>query len=213
MEDVGHNVPEHEKPELEETDMKCLTLCVPGAVILASGLAWTVCAESLPPGQVDFGTFAPPGGGGEFVEVNLTSNLISMAARFVEKGEPEVAQLLNGVQLVRVNVVGLNDANRGELEKRTEKIRKELDGKGWERIVSVQQQEQNVGIYLKTLNKDTVQGLVVMVRDGNKQAVFVNIVGDIKPDKLAVLGERLHIDPLKKLGHATQKAEEGEEKK
>jgi len=193
--------------------MKCLTLCVPGAVILASSLAWNVWAESPLPGQVDFGVFAPPGGGGEFVEVNLTSSLISMAARFVEKEEPEVAQLLNGVQLVHVNVVGLNDANRSELEKRSEKIRKELDGKGWERIVSVQQQEQNVGVYLKTLNKDTVQGLVVMVMDGNKQAVFVNIVGDIKPDKLAVLGERLHIDPLKKLGHATQKAEEGAEKK
>ncbi len=190
--------------------MKCVRRLAAGAVVLACGLVWNVCAESLPPGQVDFGTFVPPGGGGEFVEVNLSSSLISMAAQFVEKQEPEVAQVLKGIQSVHVNVIGLTDANRGELAQRSEKIRKQLDGNGWERVVSVQQQAQNVGIYLKTLNKDTVQGLVVMVMDGDKQAVFVNIVGDIKPDKLALIGERLHIDPLKKLGHAAEKHQEPE---
>ena len=189
--------------------MKCLMRFVPGAAVLVSGLVLNLHAETLPPGQVDFGTFAPPGGGGQFVEVNVTSSLISMAARFFEKQEPDVAQVLNGVQLVHVNVIGLNDTNRGELEKRTEKIRKELDSKGWERIVTVQQDEQKVGVYLKTLNKDTVQGLVVMVMDGKDNAVFVNVVGDIKPEKLAMLGERLHIDPLKKIGRMTEKAEEG----
>ena len=74
--------------------MKCLTRFAAGAVVLASGLFLNVCAESLPPGQVDFGTFAPPGGGGEFVEVNLSSGLISLAAQFVEKQEPDVAQVL-----------------------------------------------------------------------------------------------------------------------
>jgi hypothetical protein len=189
--------------------MKCLTRFVSGAAILASGLVLNLHAETLPPGQVDFGAFAPPGDGGQFVEVNVTSSLISMAARFLEKQEPDVAQVLNGVQLVHVNVIGLNDTNRGELEKRTEKIRKELDSKGWERIVTVQQQDQKVSVYLKTLNKDTVQGLVVMVMDGKDNAVFVNVVGDIKPEKLAMLGERLHIDPLKKIGRMTEKPEEG----
>jgi Na+-translocating ferredoxin:NAD+ oxidoreductase RnfG subunit len=190
--------------------MKRLMLLVPGAVMLASGLVLNVYAETLPPGQVDFGTFLPPAGGGEFVEVNLTGSLISMAARFIEKQEPDVAQVLNGVQLVHVNVIGLNDTNRGDLEKRTEKVRKELESKGWERIVTVQQNEQKVGVYLKTLNKDTVQGLVVMVMDGKDNAVFVNVVGDIKPEKLALLGERLHIDPLKKIGRVTEKAEKAE---
>ena len=189
--------------------MKCLTRLVPGAVMLASGLVLNAHAQNLPPGQVDFGTFIPPSGGGQFVEVNVSSSLISMAARFLEKQEPDVAQVLNGVQLVHVNVIGLNDNNRGELEKRSEKIRKELDSKGWERVVTVQQDNQKVGVYLKTLNKDTVQGLVVMVMDGKENAVFINVVGDIKPEKLAMLGERLHIDPLKKLGRVAEKAEEG----
>jgi len=176
------------------------------AMIACSGL----CAETLPPGQIDFGKFSPPGAGGEFVEVNLSSSLISLGARFLEKEEPDVARLLNSVQLVRVNVIGLNDENRADIEKRTQKIRKELESKGWERIVTAQKDDQDVGVYLKTHGKETVQGVVVLVTEGQRQAVFINIVGDIKPEQLALLGDRLHIDPLKKIGHATEKAEDSE---
>jgi hypothetical protein len=45
--------------------------------------------------------------------------------------------------------------------------------------------------------------------DGKQQAIFVNIVGDIKPEQLALLGDRLHIEPLKKIGQmTTEKAEQ-----
>ena len=184
--------------------MKRLILVSVTTAVLSVAIASGVHAAGLPAGQVDFGTFAPPGSGGEFVEVNITSSLISFAAHLVEKEEPDVAELLRGLQLVHVNVVGLDEGNRTELERRVQKVRRELDGNGWEKVVAVRQQDQDVGIYLKTRDKDTVQGLVVTVVDANKQAVFINIVGDIKPEKLSVLGERLHIDPLKHLGKVTE---------
>jgi len=193
--------------------MKRSITIVLGTALFASLFALNTSAENLPSGQVDFGAFTPPGGGGQFVEVNLTSSLISMAARFVEKQEPDLGQLLGGLQLVHVNVIGLDDENRGELEKRTDKIRKELDSKGWERIVMARQEQQNVSVYLKTHNKDTVEGLVVMAMDGEKHAVFVNIVGNIKPEQLSLLGDRLHIDPLKKIGKMTEKIGDKAEEK
>ncbi len=184
--------------------MKRLMPITLGTVILATALAASAPAETLPPGQIDFGTFSPAEGG-EFVEVNLTSSLISLASRFAEKADADVAQLLRGLHQVRVNVIGLNDENRPEFEKRAQDIRKQLDKKGWERIVTAKKDGQDVSVYLKTQNKDTVQGLVVMVLDGSKQAVFVNVVGDIKPDQLALLGDKLHIESLKKAGEATEK--------
>ena len=148
--------------------MKRLMPISVGTVILAATLTMNTHAESLLPGQVDFGTFSPPAGGGEFVEVNLTSSLITLASRFVEKADADVAKLLKGLHMVRVNVIGLNDENRPELEKRIKDVRKQLDQKGWERIVTVQKEGQDVNVFLKTENKDTVQGLVVMVVDGSK---------------------------------------------
>jgi hypothetical protein len=185
--------------------MKTIMPLALGTAILSAALTLTVRADALLPGQVDLGKFTTPGG--DLVEVSVTGSLISLAAHFIEKDEPDVARLLRGVHLVRVNVVGMNDENRSALQERAQSLRKQLDGQGWERIVSVHQQAQDVGIYLKTLNQDTVQGLVIVVLDGDKQAVFVNIVGNIKPEQLSLLGERLHIDPLKEIGRATQKPE------
>lgn len=177
-----------------------MTLCA--AATLALG------ADELLPGQVDFGNFSPPKGEGQFVEVNVPTGLIALAAKLVEKDQPDVAKLLNGLKMVHVNVIGLNADNRAELQQRAQKIRKELAGRGWERIVTAQQKNQDVSVYLKMGEKGAVQGLAAVVLDGNEHAVFANIVGDIKPEQLAMLGEKLHIDPLKQIGNSAQKSEE-----
>jgi hypothetical protein len=185
--------------------MKCLQMAVLAALVASGGFIVRAQADTLPPGQVDFGNFVPSKSGGEFVEVNLSSNLIGLAAKFIEKQEPEIGKILNGLHQVRVNVVGMDEGNRAEMKTRVEKIRADLNTGGWERIVTVKQQDQDVGVYLKTHDKDTVEGLVVTVVEGDKQAVFVNVVGNIKPEQLSMLGERLQIEPLKKIGEATKK--------
>ncbi len=161
-------------------------------------------AENPAPGYVDFGKFSPPASG-EFVEVHIRSNLIGMVARLVEKSEPDAAELLRGLQQVRVNVIGLNDQNRDEMEKRIKAIRTKLDTQGWERIVTAQQKDEDVGVYLKTRGEEAVEGLVITVIDGRREAVLINIVGNIKPEKVAEVGERLNIEPLKKISGAIGK--------
>jgi len=184
-----------------------------GTASLCTALIAGARAAELPPGQVDFGAFSPPKGGGEFVEVNIPSSLISLGARLVEKDEPDVAQLLNGLKLVRVNVIGLDEDNRADMQKRAEKVRKELAGKHWERIVTARQKEQDISVYMKMTEKGAVQGLAAVVLDGEQHAVFVNIVGEIKPEQVAMLGDKLHLDPLKKIGNAVEKSEgKGKEK-
>lgn len=187
--------------------MKRQILLVIATATLCAWLAPSLPAQETPPGQVDFGTFSPPKDGGEFVEVNVSPNLIWLASRLVEKDEPEIAQMLTGLKLVRVNVIGLSDENRGEIQARAQKVRQELTGKGWERVVTAQQKNQDVSVYLKMATGGNIQGLAAVVLDDKQHAVFVNIVGDIKPEQLAMLGEKLHIDPLKKFGHMGEKPE------
>jgi len=184
---------------------RLLSLAIGTATLFAMNTS--LFAADLLPGQIDFGSFSPSTGGGEFVEVNLPTSLISLGARLVEKDEPEVAQLLNGIKLVRVNVMSLDEDNRADIQKRAQKIRKDLAAKGWERIVVAQQKDQDVGVYLKMTDKGAVQGLTAVVMDGKEHAVFVNVVGEIKPEQLALLGEKLHLDPLKNIGHAAEKSE------
>ncbi len=183
--------------------MKHLIPCVVGLALACT--ASSIRAGNATSGDVDFGKLTPSGPGGEFVEVHVRSNLIAMVSRLAEKAEPEIAQLLRGLHAIRVNVIGLTDANRPEMEKRVQAIRADLEARQWERVVTAQQPDEDVGVYLKTRGDEAVEGLVVTVLEGRKEAVLVNIVGDIRPEKLAVLGERFDIEPLKKIGHGIEK--------
>jgi hypothetical protein len=184
-----------------------------GTITLCAAATLALGAEETLPGQVDFGAFSAPKGEGEFVEVNVPTGLITLAARLVEKEQPEVAKLLSSIKLVRVNVIGMDAENRDALQKRALKVRDDLAGKGWDRIVTAQEKEQDVSVYLKMTDKGAVQGLAAVVIEGKEHAVFANVVGDIKPEQLAMLGDKLHIDPLKEIGNAAQKPEKQSKEK
>lgn len=169
-----------------------------GIIFLAALLGLNVCAASAPAGYMDFGSFAPPASG-EFVEVNVNSNLLAMTCRLLQKQEPEMAELLGKLQHVRVNVLGLDEKNRAEIVQRITAIQNNLETQQWQRVVMVQQKDEDVRVYMRTRGGEAVEGAVVTVIDGGKQAVLVNIVGDIKPEEIALIGERFNIDPLKKM--------------
>ena len=158
-------------------------------------------AQEKSPGFVDFGKLptSAVANSGEQVEVNLGRAVFAISAKLFENSEPEVASLIRGLHQVQVNVVGMADDNRAAVEEHIHKLRVDLAGKGWERIVSVKDGKDDVAIFLKTRGEEAVEGLVITVLDGKKEAVFVNIVGNIKPEQIATLGEKLNIDPLKKL--------------
>lgn len=164
--------------------------CACGAFFLAN----THAANQ--PGYVDFGKFTP--GTGDFVEVNISSNLISMVTRLA-KDEPEIFDVLKGLKAIRVNVIGLNDENREDMQKRVASVRANLTGNGWERVVTAIEDKQDVGVYINLRGDEAVEGVVVTVLEGDHEAIFVNIVGEISPEKLATVGERFNIEPLKHL--------------
>lgn len=174
--------------------------------LLSGGLLLSLCAAESTPGYVDFGRLAPPSDGGQFVEVNLQGNLIALAARLAERYEPDVAEMLRGIKSVRVNVIGVDSSNRQQISDLVQRLRTDLDTGGWQRLVTVREKDQDVGIFLKQRGEDVIEGLVVTVVDAGKEAVLINIVGDIRPEKLADLGERLNLIPLKKAGEAIRKS-------
>ncbi|MEO7599213.1 MAG: DUF4252 domain-containing protein [Opitutus sp.] len=155
-------------------------------------------AHAAAPGYVDIGKFKPADGC-QFVEVNVHAPLLKFASAFVDKEEPEVAELIRAIKHVRVNVVGFNEKTREETTQRVEGVRHELSAQGWTEMVTVKQagDAENVAIFVKMAENDSIEGLVVTVIDTNKkEVVFVNLVGNINPEQLATIGKRLNIDPL-----------------
>ena len=175
-------------------------------VLAVASLLFTASlrAADSPPGLVDFGKFTKPTNG-ELVEINLGSDMIAMALQLAGQSQPDFTEALGGLHSVRVSVVSLDDQNREEVTARMKSVRDSLDARGWQPIVKVQEKKDDVGIYLKTRGKDAIEGVVVTVLEGRKQAVFINVVGDIKMDRLSALGDKLNIGALKKAAEALMK--------
>lgn len=190
--------------------MKFITLRSIAAAVALSTAAVTVHAEKS--GIADFGAFVPAAGK-EYVEVNLKPALIKFAAKIVAIDEPEAAELLRSIDGVRVHVVGMDESNRGATTKRMNEIRAELAGSGWEKVVTVKEtgdeKGDDVAIFVKTTAEDTIAGVVVTVLSNDGEAVFVNVVGNIKAEQIATVVEKLNIKPLRDLKvHTSGKADE-----
>lgn len=176
------------------------------SLTLAAAVSALTLARAEDAGYVDFGKLNPSGES-QFVEVNIKSNLIAMVASLTKKSEPEVADVILGLKGVRVNVIGLNQENRDDMKKRVAEIREKLDKEGWERIVSAIEKNQDVGVFLKMKDAKAVEGFCVTVVEKN-QVVLVNVIGDLRPEKIAMVGERFNIDALMNM-HIPARPEKG----
>jgi hypothetical protein len=164
----------------------------------ALALALSTAAFAADSGYVDFGKLVGPEKG-EFVDITLGKGVLKLTSLIAKCKSPEAAQLISGLSRIRVNVVGLDDTNREQTTERVQAIRKDLVRDGWEQIVAVRGKKQDdVAIFLKQRDGETIDGVVVTVIDERKkEAVLVNIVGQIKAEQLAMLGEHLEIPQLR----------------
>ena len=170
------------------------------ATACAAGLALTATsATAAEPGYVDFGPALAGIASTKCVEINLPEPLLAFAATIATGQNAEAAALIKDLKQVRVNVLGLDDMNRADITARMQKIRGDLAAQGWLRTVTVQDNGDDVAVLVKLGGNSVVEGLAVTVLSKSNGAVFVNIVGNIDPARIAAIGERYGIDHLKKI--------------
>lgn len=136
----------------------------------------------------------------ETVQVDLSKSLLKIAARIAAVEDAEAAKLLGGLERVQVRVFTLSDKGDASALSQIEEIRSRLLADGWHQAVSVKGKEgENVGVHLRLRGEELIEGLVVSVLGPKGEVVLVNVVGEVRPEQLAKLGEKLNIQPLKQL--------------
>lgn len=170
------------------------------AAACAAGLAFTLpSARAAEPGFVDFSPLLAGSSSTRNVEINLPEPLLNFAATIAKSQDADTAALINGLKQIRVHVLGLDDRNRVDLTDRIQKIRTELAAQGWHRAINVQDEGDDVSILVKIGPNSAIEGLTITVLSKDDDAVFVNIVGNIDPSRIAAIGEKYGIDPLKRI--------------
>jgi hypothetical protein len=130
------------------------------------------------------------------VEVYLDEKLLGMVAEMARSAEPELSEVLLGLNLVRVQRYRMRDNQLDQVEKKTADMAGKLEGQDWMRVVRIRERDETVYVYFK-LGEKLVHGITVMViEEYDGYATFVNIVGDIDPAQVGRIGRKFNIDAL-----------------
>ncbi len=157
---------------------KILTLC---ATLLIS-LPAVAQEDTLKdfPGYVDFGElgsiFGEP-----TVQISVGESLLGLVGSLSASEDPEAAELFNRLNGVRVNVFETTSMAAGAVDF-VKDTSARLDELGWEPVVTVNSQDEQVRIFMMISN-DRVEGITVMAVE-ETEAVFVNVIGSISPEEL-----------------------------
>lgn len=183
-------------------------LCVPTQAVYAQDLLEALRSE---PGFVDLESLdVGLGSDQQVVDIHLTGPLIKMIGEATREEDPAFADLVAGLQLVRVKIFDLEGETGSEvdveqLERRTRELLRGLQEDGWMPVVQVRDDGDHIYVAIK-MRGDRIAGLTALFRD-TTQLGLVNIVGDLDPVQIGRIGQRLGLDPLRQLGESMDRGD------
>jgi hypothetical protein len=125
------------------------------------------------------------------ISLSIGPALLRFAANHVDD-DPEVQELLRSLDGVRVRVYEVNgDAAR--VAGRMDRMSTKLQDDGWVPVMLVRQEDEQVHILMRTVDGQ-IKGMTVLVLDGADEAVIVNLMGEIEPEKFSDVMVALDVD-------------------
>jgi hypothetical protein len=142
------------------------------------------------PGYVDFGELSAMFGE-PTVQIAVGGSLLGFVSALSASEDPEASELFKRLHGVRVSVFENSSMTEGAVDY-VRNVSAKLGEKGWESVVTVNSDDEQVRIFMK-FNGDNVEGITVMALEDD-EAVFVNVIGDLKPDELGEVMEKFDIN-------------------
>ncbi len=142
-------------------------------------------------GYVDFADLTDVYGE-PMTEINLGPSMLGFAGSIIGADDPESQAMLRELKSVRLKIYDISGSAEVALAQ-IQKTSKQLIAKDWEQIVKVKEDGEEVRVFLKMVNSQ-IEGMTVLVAGDEDQAIFINIIGSIKPADLGKLTEAFDVD-------------------
>jgi HSP20 family molecular chaperone IbpA len=142
------------------------------------------------PGYVDFGDLSATYGEPK-ITINLGGTMLNFVSMMSSAESPETSELISKLKGIRVQIYS-TDKDAGAAKKQFGKTKKGLKSSGWEPIVQINEDDEQVLVYMK-MDGGNMEGMTVMVVD-DEEAVFVNIIGQLNPAELGKVMESFDVN-------------------
>ena len=125
------------------------------------------------------------------INISLGPTVLHFAARYIDD-DPEVRDLLRSLDGVRVRIYEV-DGDVQKVAVRMEDMSTNLQQDGWEPVMLVREQDEQVHMLMRTVDGQ-ICGMTVLVLDGDSEAVIVNLMGEIRPEQFSDVMVALDVD-------------------
>jgi HSP20 family molecular chaperone IbpA len=142
------------------------------------------------PGYVDFGDLSATYGEPK-ITINLGGTMLNFVSMMSSAESPETSELISKLKGIRVQIYSI-DEDATAARNQFSKTKKGLKSSGWEPIVQINEDDEQVLVYMK-MEGGNMEGMTVMVVD-SEEAVFVNIIGQLNPAELGKVMESFDVD-------------------
>ncbi len=150
------------------------------------------------PGYVDFGDVWKFSDGNEEVEVELKQPLLGAFAPFLRGDDPDLANLILDLQLVKVNAFSFDPDDQKSVIGVMRDTSSALRDDGWDNVVKVRGEDENVNVFVRIEgdgedDQTFLSGLAVLYVGDDDEAAFVNVVGRFRMEDIARLSEQFDL--------------------
>ena len=141
-------------------------------------------------GYVDFGDLSITYGEPK-ITINLGGTMLNFVGMMSSSESPETSEMISKLKGIRVQIYTL-DENTDAARDQFGKTKSSLKSSGWEPIVQVNEDDEQVLVYMKMI-EGNMEGMTVMVVD-EEEAVFVNVIGQLNPAELGRVMDSFDVD-------------------
>ena len=141
-------------------------------------------------GYVDFGDLSATYGEPK-ITINLGGTMLNFVGMMSSSESPETSDLISKLKGIRVQIYSL-EGGADDARDQFGKTKSSLRSSGWEPIVQVNDDDEQVLVYMKMI-EGQMEGMTVMVVD-EEEAVFVNIIGQLNPAELGKVMDRFDVN-------------------
>ena len=141
-------------------------------------------------GFIDFGDLSATYGEPK-ISINIGGTLLQFVGMMSEEGNPETSEIMSQLKGVRVFGYPIAD-DPGVAREKFGEVKNTLKSKGWEPVVQVNEEDEQVLIYMK-MNGASMEGMTVMTVD-EEEVMFINIIGKLDPKQLGKVMDGLDVD-------------------